>query len=153
MDEFKFSTGIVVRIKRVSPFLISDVLKTIPRPRPPVQEVDYGDGVKRQEENPAHPSYELALEEYNQRVTELSTRITLRRGVEADIDYAALSQIKEELAADFGVELEEKDDLIAYIKYVATGSPDDVRRLAAAILSESQPSEEAIQANVDSFRG
>jgi hypothetical protein len=58
------STGVVLRVKPVSVFLLDSIQRKLPRPEVPKQEVEGKDGKKRMEENPSHPAYEAAMETY-----------------------------------------------------------------------------------------
>lgn len=59
------STGVVLKVKPVSVFLLDSIQRKLQRPEVPKQEVEGKDGKKRMEENPSHPAYEAAMEEYN----------------------------------------------------------------------------------------
>ena len=71
LNPFTFKdTGITVQIRKVSPLLIMEVQKAMPVPKPPMQEVVYGDpddpGAKKvQEPNETHPDYLAAIDKYN----------------------------------------------------------------------------------------
>lgn len=154
---FTFSTGITVKTRKVSPFLLVDLTKTMapPKPKPPRQEIKLADGSSRLEENIAHPDYLDALEEYDTKVNELQTRILLRRGIEVDLsaeDIQAVNKLRQEIVNDFGAELVEKDNVIAYIKYICVGDGDDIQKLINHLTDKSQPTEEAVQVAVDSFQ-
>lgn len=154
---FTFSTGITVKTRKVSPFLLVDLTKALapPKPRPPRQEITLVDGTKRLEENLAHPDYLDELEEYDTKINELQTRILLRRGIEVDLtveDVARVQALRDEIERDFGTPLTEKDNVIAYIKYVCVGDGDDIHNLIQHLTDKSQPTEEAVTEAVDSFR-
>jgi hypothetical protein len=58
------STGVVFKVKPVSVFLLDSIQRKLPRPEVPTQEIEGRDGKTRIEENPAHPAYEAAMENY-----------------------------------------------------------------------------------------
>ncbi len=151
---FTFSTGITVRVRRVSPFLVAELRKAHPPPEPPLQEVDYGDGQKRQEPNAAHPDYLKALAEYENHIRELQTDYIVKHGVDLDGDWQPqIAALREEWRREQGTELSETDDVLAYIQFVCVGANDDYIKLVNAIMGLSQPTEDAIAAEAASFRG
>lgn len=152
--EFVFSTGAKVKVRRVSPFLVAELRKAHPPPEPPLQEVDYGDGQKRQEPNAAHPDYLKARAEYDVRLRERQTDYIVKRGVVLDGDWQAqIADLRAEWRREQGAELSEPDDALAYIQFVCVGVPSEYLNLVNAIMGESQPTEEAVKAEAASFRG
>lgn len=152
-NTFTFSTGITVRLKRVSPFLIAELRKAHPPPDPPLQEVDYGDGNKRMEPNAAHPDYLKALEQYQESMWTRQTRYIVQHGVMLDGDWKEqVAALRDEWRAEQGAELSETDDFHAYLQFICAGASDDYLNLVNAIMAGSQPTEAAIKAEADSFR-
>lgn len=143
MTPFVFkSTGVSCFIKPVSPMLLNEARKSIPRPKPPMQEIEGADGTKRQEPNPSHPSFAEAMREYNERIGILSQRVMIRRGVVltlTDEQRAELSSLRAEMAQD-GVTLSD-DDKEAYVLNLAVGTPEDLTELIQAISQRGQPTD------------
>lgn len=143
LTEFEFkSTGVKVYIKPVSPMLLNEARKSIPRPRPPMQEIESADGTKRQEPNPSHPSYAEAMREYNECLGTLSQRVMIRRGVVlalTDEQRAELASLRADMAQD-GIRLDD-DDKVAYVLNLAVGTPEDITDLVQAITQRGQPTD------------
>ena len=153
-DTFTFSTGITVRLRRVSPFLVSEIDRVFPEPEPPTQEVVI-DGETKIEANPADPSYLQQMAKHRQETVERKMNYILKRGVIADEHEmtAAVDAVRKHWRAEFGAELQEQDLLLAYIQYVCVGSPDDLGDLMNAIQMRSKPTEGGIAAEAKSFQG
>ena len=143
MTPFVFkSTGVSCFIKPVSPMLLNEARKSIPRPKPPMQEIENADGTTRQEPNPSHPAYAEALKEYNERIGMLSQRVMIRRGVVlalTDEQRAELASLRADMAQD-GVTLD-SDDKAAYVLNLAVGTPEDLAELIQAITQRGQPTD------------
>ena len=155
MTQKTFSSGIVVDILRVSPLLIAQTRRNIPVPQPPVEVVDYGDGVKRKEKNPAHPDYVAALQEYQMEIESRVRRLLIRRAVKyaiTDADREAVKLLREDYEATVGSKLE-GDDLELFISYIAMPSTEDMEMLMNVSLALSVPTEEKVAEAAASFPG
>lgn len=151
LEEVTLSSGITVKIRKVSPFSLDAVRRLYPRPQPPIVDNDYGDGQKRREPNPADPDYLLALEEYKALLTTKITEAMLHLGIKTDIDTDAVAAFREEIGA-LGVALDESDRLV-YIRHILIQTEDDLQRLAEAITRKTMPTEEAVQEHLATFSG
>lgn len=138
-------TGITINIKKVSPLLALEIRNAIPKPRPPSQEVDYGDGKKVLEENPAHPSYKAALKEYEDAVQEKTNRFVIERGVDCKVDHEAVKELRESWKAEFGQDLP-YNDKYCYIAFIVLGTNEDFQELIEIIMSRSGISSAAMEA-------
>lgn len=153
---FKFQdTGITIQIRKVSPLLAVDVDASIPRPTPPLNKVDYGDGRGEvMEPNLSDPSYLKALEARQTEVGMAVIRATILRSV--IINGAEWKDEVEEyrkfIQETTGAPLAEANDLYVYITRICTGSQDDLNDLITAITTRSQPTPEEIAKAKDSFR-
>lgn len=149
------STGKVVQIRKVSPFLQIEIQKAFPAPEPPVQEVDYGDGDVRMEKNFAHPDYVRALENYNLELSDKIQRLIIKRGVAVEITEEIRKEV-EELRGfwldEYGVELPEKNEKMIYVLDICIGTQEDGEELIAAITRRSQPTEVAIKQAEGTFQ-
>lgn len=153
-EKLTLSTGITVGIRKISPYTFDALNRAFPKPEPPMQPVDYGQGDIRQEPNPAHPAYQSALVKHQAMVNEKSQLLMLSMGVVTELDEAALellSVLRSGLAA-IGIEIDD-DNHLAYLKHVAIKSEADLTRIAAAVTSKSQPTEEAVQDHLETFPG
>jgi hypothetical protein len=151
-------SGITVAYRRLGPFTLDQLNKTIrkerPAPEPPLNTVDFGDGKPVAEPNLADPDYERARAEYEtwvqgeagQRLVEM----VITYAVEPlTIDAAAVAQYRS-MAERFGL-LCEGDDRDVYVRYVAITTQEDLQEIVQTVVSRSQPTGEAIQAAVASF--
>lgn len=153
-DTFTFSTGITVHLRRVSPFLVSEIDRVFPEPEPPTQEVEL-DGEKKVEANPADPVYLQQMAKHRHETVERKMEYLLKRGVVEDesVMRVAVEEVRAHWRSEFSAELEEKDLLFAYIKYVCVGNADDFGDLMNAIQMRSKPTEGGIAAEAKSFQG
>ena len=155
-------TGRTVQIRKLSALIRDEVRRAIRRdptfpkePEPPLQEVDYGEGkVKRP--NRQHAVYLAMQKEWQARLSEeLSERLVtlvINRAVVCEVDEAAVTQARADMGA-VGVSLDEYDDHYVYVAFVCIGPMHDYNELLRAVFERSMPSEEAVQAHIDSFRG
>ncbi len=144
-NEFVFTNGRKVTITRVSPLTLQSVERSLPRPKPPVQQTDLGP-----EPNFSHPDYVQAVWGWNKQINERSLDTLILFGVEADIDAAALAKARDK-AKLLGLELPD-NDLLCYVKHVCIGSLDDLAKLRTQILDTSVPTEERIGEAAESFK-
>lgn len=148
-------TGKVVQIRKVSPLLIMQLQKDFPEPVPPMQEVDYGDGKKVLEPNPAHPDHELALRQYRYDFEQRMRQMMIDRGVVLELsedDKQEIQDLRDYWQANYGKALPGSDKFI-YISYLCIGTDADMDELVTAISRRSQPSHGAVEAAKKSFPG
>lgn len=147
----ELSTGITVYVRKVSSYSRNAVLQSVPKPKPPLVKVEYDEGQTAMEPNEADPAYQAALKDYEQALAIKAGDVLLRLGVMVEIDHEVLDQLR----ADFkALDMEiDADDKLAYLKHYAIGSDDDLALLGAIITSQSQPTEEAVQAHLATFPG
>lgn len=153
-EKLTLSTGITVGIRKVSPYTFDALNRCFPKPEPPVIAAEYGPGDIRQEPNEAHPDYQAALIAHQALLAEKSQALMLGMGVDLEIDPAGrerLAAVRSGLAA-IGIEID-ADERMAYLKHVAIGSSQDLERIARAVTSKSQPTEEAVQDHLETFPG
>lgn len=148
-------TGATFQIRKVSPLLLLKLRDKFPPPVPPQQEVDYGDGVKRLEANPAHPEYVKAQADYDQMMELKARELMVRRGV--IIDWTEERQAEYQEFADWWQATYDEpldgDRNFNYIYYIAIGSDSDLEELITALVRRSQPTEEAVKAATARFQG
>lgn len=155
-------TGRTVQIRKLSALIRDEVRRQVKRapgfeePEPPVFLVDYGDDNKIKQPNRAHPVYQELLADWNARINqEASDRLAdlvFQRSVICDIDEDAVKAIRGAMA-DAHTPIDEYDDHYVYVAFVCVGSQRDYNELLAAVFNRSLPSQEAVQAHIDSFRG
>jgi hypothetical protein len=172
LPEFTFEgSGITVNIRRMGPFTLDQIRLSLQReeggkgPRPPMVEVNYGTKDQpdmRSEENPADPAYKEALAVFQKETTEKEGR----KFIDTIVNHAVVCELGEEeleeiaharafligLGADAD-EVKAISDHEIYVKHVCVKSTGDLKLLQEAVIGESIPTEERIQAQEATFRG
>lgn len=168
LPKFTFKgSGITVGIRKLGPFTIDAIGRQMRTERKPpvVPKVMANYGSKEApnmvlEENPADPEYQAELARYEREVEDAGGRrildtIIKHAVVLDDIDYDAVAEMREFLSS-VGITQEELDkttDQEIYVKHICIKIPTDISDLQEFVIGESLPSEEAVQAHEDSFRG
>lgn len=145
-------SGKTVKIRKVSPLLFIQLRKDFPAPKPPKNKVTDMDGREVMEENLADPNYLQALEDYNAAIEVRMGKLIYKRGVDVEVDQAALQELKDFYKTEFGKELT-GDDKEMYVQYVLIQSQKDYDALTNAVLDISQPTKEDMAAATHSFPG
>jgi hypothetical protein len=155
LKDFTFpDSGVEVQFHRISPYTAIDLRNVVDEPKPPMQEVDYGDGKMVLEPNPAHPDYIKAVSDFN---TDFEKRLRLYM-----INQALVFEV-----ADWQEEIDKKKQYFAeelkkpltgsdreiFISHIAISSTEDLNAVMAAVMGISQPTPEAVAAAKASFRG
>jgi len=159
-------TGVVLRVKPVSPLLIRRAAASIPEPEVPQL---FLEDKGREEANPDDPEYKRALQKYSEEVEEASTLLMLAAGtevvevpeeMESPEGETWLSQV-EEIMSFTGAEFDPKRDrldtrigrYLVWLQYYAIRSLQDLVKLLSTLAELSGVSEEAVAKAVSSFRG
>lgn len=152
-------TGVTILIKHVSPLLVMELRRQFPPPKPPMQTVDLG-GETKEEPNYAHPDYLQSITDYNKEMENRIRRLLLKRGVVIPEDYTTWKTEIEELRQFWKDEykkelprLDDNDNRVDWIGYIACGTEDDFEELYEHILRRSMPTPEAVEAAKDGFPG
>lgn len=151
--EFKDS-GQKVKVMKVSPLLIAELTRAFPEPKPPMNEVDYGDGKKVLEPNPASPVYAEMLQQHAVEMEKRMRTLLIKRGVYVEWDESmksAVEELRKFWLEEYNQELD-KDDKLVYVQYLCVASPDDLSELLNMILKRSQPTEEAVKAAQEAMK-
>lgn len=145
-------SGRTVRIKFIGPMLMNDirkaVQKSVKRPEPPTQEVDYGNGSKKLEPNPLHPAYEAELSEYNTLIGQRFVEKLFRYGIDAEVDIDAVTALRADSELDLPA-----DDYTVYVTRILVTSARDQEFLQEVILGRIQPTDKQVAEALDNFRG
>lgn len=147
VQHLTLSTGITVGIRKVSPFTLAAVQKSVPVPTPPLAPGVGG----AMEPNESDPDYQAALQAHAVLRGEKITQALLQLGLEVAIDQAALDAFKADMAA-LGVALE-GDDKQLYIRHIAIGTPEDMNAISQAVTRTTMPTEEAVGESLATFSG
>lgn len=150
---FKFTdSGKVVSIRKVSYNLASELRKIFPPPEPPIVEVPYPNGIRR-EENALDPDYARTLRRYNVEFEERLRRLVIRRGVVivlGDAEKEEIRQLRDDMKEE-GIPLPENDQDV-YLSYICISTPEDYKDLLGAVTRRSYPTEEGSADALDRFR-
>lgn len=153
---FTFSdTGETILIRKVSPLLGLELQKAFPPPKPPVQEVDYGDGRMVKEANAAHPDYLSAMQAYQIDFEDKLRRLYIKRGAVitwSEERRAQVDELRSFWHDEYGIDLP-GDDTMVFVSYLCIGSDKDLENLVTAIMQRSQPTEAAVAEAVETFPG
>lgn len=156
LTPFKFEdSGREILIRRVSPYLVYELQKAFPEPKPPVQEVVYPGNVKKMEPNPQNPEYLAALAKYNQDFQDRMTRLIIKRGVEVKLteeDQQEIQELRDFMKKEYEITLD-PDNAMVYVLNICVGSDGDLDDLVAAIMRRSQPTEESVKNALSGFQG
>lgn len=156
MHHVELSTGVVMKINRVPPMLMTDIMSSLSRDRPKPPKV-FIESKGREEENPDDPDYQEELQSYNARLASAMTDAFVLTGSEIEKkpkgmpgpdDAKFLSRMR---ILDRPVE-DEDQRYLAWVKYMAAVEPDDITELLGAIGRLSGVSEGDVQAAVQNFR-
>lgn len=151
LEELMLSSGITVKIRKVSPMTLQAVKRQYPRPAPPLVENDYGDGKVRREPNPADPAYAQALEDHLQMVGLKVIDVLMDLGVDVAPDAEAVAAFRARMQRH-GIEVQGDDHQI-YVQHIAIQTEDDLERVREAITRKAMPTEEAVQEHLATFPG
>ena len=136
-NELKFSTGVVLRIKPVTPLVVMDISKRHKKPSIPLfMNEDKG----RSEENPFDPTYLADMEDYNFKVTSTIIDAFIAMGTEIvsipkEIEKVESDDWIDTLSA-IGIEGNFENKKVRYIlwvKYIALPTEDDIDFLTTEI--------------------
>lgn len=154
--DFTFrDTGITVKIRKISPMLVTDITESIPEPKPPLNEVDYGEPRgKVLEPNLQDPSYKMALQEHQHKIFLAWRRAMILRSViiEGEDWKQDVQDYREFIKEQTGFPLDEPNDLVVYVLRICVGSEEDLGEMIQAITRRSQPTPEEIERAKSSFR-
>lgn len=137
------STGESCFIRPVPVMLVREIERSIPKPAPPMQEVEGPDGTKRMEANRTHPDFLAALGERAEKLQEAMTALILKRGVVVKLSDEQRDDVKalrEDMRESFGVTWDASDEVV-WVKYIACATPADLRRLINEVTNRSVPSD------------
>jgi hypothetical protein len=144
-------SGATVRVKRISPMSLMAIEQAYPDPKPPLQEVDYGNGKLRHERNPLDPAYQEELTAHQRKKSLIVLKAFIRLGVECEIDAQALSAFRADMQA-LEITLD-PDDKYVYVAHILCQSNNDLMALRTFIEGQSVPTEKAVAEKLATFQG
>lgn len=171
LHTFKDS-GVTVRLHKLSPMTGQEIHAVVEReladdkPRPPIVDVDYGQG-KLAMPHEGDPVYQELLAAWRKRVNTIANdrlfKVAALLAVELTVGERERTQIdrtkkylrlagKLEWQDDSELSQEENDQLF-YMTHIACGSAEDLQEFYMAIATRSQPTEAAIERHKETFPG
>ncbi len=147
---FRFTNGVEVKVRPVSPALIIDLQKKFPEPPVPIVESEVGDGTKIREENPVDPDYKRAWAEWHDKLDEKFRRLILLMAVECEVNPVEVKRVRDFFKSEFEVELDPNDKLV-YLNDVLPSGNDEYTAFIDAVAGRSRPTEGAIAKAIEDF--
>lgn len=149
-------TGVEIEVRQVGYWIVADAVARIKPPKVPKQFIeDKG----REEENPAHPDYLAAMEDYQTQRTETFYRAYLYFGTSVLKAPKGMLSHEEEWWEEFeavGIPAPQNkvERYVQWLKLVACrGDADELNRIANAVTAASGVTERDVADAADSFRG
>lgn len=150
------STGVQLRLKAVSPFVINEALSRIVRPTVPKQFIE---SKGREEENPIHPEYLQAIRDYDAERSRVSQEAMFLLGVEVvNIPQGFQKPEEDDWAEELtflGMDIatDGRRRRLEWLRYWAIRGVDDLQAVSLGISRLSGVPEEDVQKAAESFRG
>lgn len=158
--EFTLSTGVVLKLRPIPPFVLQDAMRQIVQPQPPMWlNPDKG----REEANPADPDYLAAMDRYSELRIETMTNVAMALGTDLESCPDGMPRPEEdgwieelEVATDGRVTAPRapaKARYVAWLRYRAMEKAEDIAILAALPLLLAGISEGEVADSMAGFRG
>ena len=148
-------SGVEVKLRAISPMMVSmDMMRTLPKPPPPLQKIDMGDGDVMWERNYSSADYKLALAEWESALELKTAPVLILRALDkhfSDEEKQELKVLRAEME-DFGMILPKSDKLV-WFQHVACGSDADFVAFLTFLSSSGEPSEEVVAGIQNGFPG
>lgn len=150
------SSGVVLELRRVGYWIVYEATRRLKKPEVPVQFIEEKG---RPEENPAHPDYLAALEQYEQHRADLVINTYLWFGTKLVSTPTGMLGPDTDWAEEFaflGIEpIENRQERYAqWLKLVACrGDADEITKLTQRITSDNAVTETEVAVAAESFRG
>ncbi len=156
-DTITLSTGVVLRLKQVSPMVISSAIKTGSGEEPQVPTV-WVEGKGREQPNPTDPDYLKAVDKWRADLGTKALRSLVAIGTEIEEipegvvgpDHEDYEDLMDSMGLDPG-----KGRYTRYVEWalhIACGSPKDFATLSATLMRRAGAREEDVREAQDAFR-
>jgi hypothetical protein len=142
-------SGVTIRVNRIAPATMMAIGRKFPDLKPPLQQVDYGNGSKRMEPNPLDPDYVLALVKHSQAKTMLVLETYARLGVDCDVDAQKVAEFRA-YAEEMGLDIP-KNDKAVYVLHILCLSNTDLLAMQNGVDGNSIPTEQAVTDKAATF--
>jgi hypothetical protein len=151
----RLSTGVILTAKKISGFLMQEVVRQFPKPKPPMW---HNEEMGREEPNPDNPKYVEELSEREANIGLAMIDLFIIAGSEYKSHPRSIpgpddSSWVDDLQA-IGMEVGEnkKKKYLMWIKYIAAPDEADMSLIIYEVGKKSGVSEEAVASAADTFR-
>ena len=146
-------SGETILTKRISIGAVNMSLRRqYPKPPPKMQKVEIGPGRFQAVANFHDPEYKEQVKEWNQEINQMTMEVALARCVHRHLNGRQQATLDKFLAENPAF-VDTGDPFDIYLENIAFGSDGDIVALAEFIRTDGQPSEEAVEATLESFPG
>lgn len=136
-------SGRKIMIRKVSPYLLTDIAQSMSPPEPPVLELNYGTPEKpkyKKEYNYADPEFIKAKAAHDVESESKLRRILFRKGIEHKLTEAEQAEVDEE--KEFYEEeeiagLEGQTDLMIFLSNICIQGSEDMEAIQSALVGAS----------------
>src|SRR5579859_7157581 len=142
-------SGATVRVNRISPMSLLAIEQAYPDPKPPLQEVDYGNGKTKMERNPLSPEYQDELAAHRNKKNMLILKAFVALGVECEVDAEKVAAYRA-LMKSIGVDVD-PDDKYVFVAHILCSTARDLDTLREAVQGASLPTEKAVAEKLATF--
>ena len=150
--EFTFpDSGETIHVPSISLAGIAMALRRrYPKPMPPMQEVDFGNGHTEKERNYSHPEYKLMVKDWEVFLEDQAANIAIERVFDFKLTKIQRTAIKEWKTGhpDWWDEKDKDKDI--WVENIALSTDQDLIALME-FLRGDEPTEEGISAQADGF--
>lgn len=152
----RLSSGVVLKAKKVNPFLVQEVVRQFDKPKPPIVMVE---DIGKEVENENDPGYVDAMNDYNGQVSMAIVDLFIVKGTELygkipqDISGVDDTNWQDDLDA-IGVKIgtNPRKKYIMWVKFVAAPNDQDIMDILSGVGRESGVAEADVQSAAQSFR-
>lgn len=154
--EIALSSGVQLKLKKSPPFVVSQAVSNIQRPKIPIW---HNPEKGREEENPADPEYEAEMLAYQGAAGTAIMNSLLLFGVDITHVPEELPQIEDdewvEALLYLGLEAPKTDQIrrLLWLKTVALTEDEDIQAVSTALFAIQGIGEEDVAKAIESFRG
>lgn len=151
----RLSTGVVLTTKKISGFLMQEVVKQFPKPKPPIW---VNEDMGREEPNPNDPVYLETLTERDANIGLAIVDLFIVAGTNYKSHPPSIpgpddpSWVEDLEAVGFSVGEGKKKRYLMWVKYVAAPDEQDINNIILEVGKRSGVSEESVNSAAETFR-
>jgi len=151
---YTLRNGVIIQLRQVSPMWITQISLTQKdkKPKPPIVMVPTGMNDTPTPTPMETDEWKEEVAEWESRQAVLYQKLLFLRGVETEVDLAAVQELREFTRELTGAELD-KDDKYVYLSCILVPNLEEQRKITRIIEGNSQPTDEAVEVARDQFQG